>query len=116
MFKDSGNYNAPFRNLSATEIKEILDHKNGTRIIDVREEWEHKLAKIENSELMPLSSFMSHVSELDRDEELIFYCHTGVRSANVCNYLAAQGFKNLINLNGGIEAWTNEVDPSVPRY
>lgn len=116
MFRDSGNHLTAFRNLNPTEVKQILDNKNGTRLIDVREEWEHKVAKIEGSELMPLSNFMSHISELNRDDNLIFYCHTGARSANVCNYLANQGFKNLINLKGGIEAWSDEVDPSVPRY
>ncbi len=116
MFRDSGKHAAAFRNLDPVEVKLILDNKNGTRLIDVREEWEHKIAKIEDSELMPLSNFMSHITGLDKEDEFIFYCHTGVRSANVCNYLAAQGFNNLINLKGGIEAWSNEVDQSVPRY
>jgi rhodanese-related sulfurtransferase len=116
MFKDSGIHAPAFTNLGPIEVKLILDNKNGSRLIDVREEWEYKIAHIDGSELMPLSNFMSHINELDKEDELIFYCHTGVRSANVCNYLANQGFKNLINLKGGIEAWSNEVDQSVPRY
>ncbi len=116
MFRDSGNHVTAFRNLNPMEVKEILYNKNGTRLIDVREEWEYKIARIEDSELMPLSNFMKHIGELKKDDELIFYCHRGVRSANVCNYLASQGFKNLINLKGGIEAWSTEVDQSVPRY
>lgn len=116
MFRDSSKSVSGYKNSSPTEVKEILDNKNGTRLIDVREEWEYKIANIEAAELMPLSNFMSHISELNKDDKLIFYCHTGVRSANICNYLAAQGFKNLINLKGGIEAWSNEVDSLVPKY
>lgn len=105
-----------FKNLGPQEIKEILDNKNGTRLIDVREEWEHKIARIENSELMPTSIFLQFVDKLNPDDELIIYCHTGVRSASVCEFLAGKGFKNLINLKGGIEAWSKEIDHSVPRY
>ncbi len=105
-----------YRDLVPAEIKKILDNKNGTRLIDVREEWEHKTARIENSELMPLSNFMKHMQELKEEDELIFYCHTGVRSVNVCLFLAERGFKNLINLKGGIERWSNEIDPSIPHY
>ncbi len=116
MFRDSGNHAPAFSNLSPVEVKVILENKNGMRLIDVREEWEHEIAKIEGSELMPLSNFMSRINELNKDDNLIIYCHRGVRSANVCNFLANQGFKNLINLKGGIEAWSNEVDQSVPKY
>ncbi len=116
MFRDSGNYKTAYRDLSPTEVKELLEHKDGIRLIDVREEWEHKLARIENSELMPMSNFVGRAGELDKDDELVIYCHRGVRSVNVCNFLANQGFKNLINLKGGIDAWSDEVDPSVPKY
>ncbi len=116
MFKDSGNYKIAFRNLSPAEVKEILDNKNGTRLIDVREEWEHRIAKIDGSELMPLSNFMSCMGKLNKEDNLIVYCHRGMRSANVCNFLVNQGYKNLINLKGGIEAWSDEVDNSVPKY
>ena len=116
MFKDSGKHVLLYRDLDPAEVKEILDNKNGTRLIDVREEWEHKIAGIEDSELMPLSNFMKHIEDLNEDDEIIFYCHRGVRSANVCTFLAGKGYKNLINLKGGIEAWSNEIDPSIPHY
>ena len=105
-----------YRNLKPAEVKEILDKKNGTRLIDVREEWEHQFARIEGSELMPLSNFMNFIDKLNDDDEIIFYCHTGVRSVNVCNFLAEKGFKSLINLKGGIEAWSSEIDPEIPHY
>ncbi len=116
MFKDSGDHIIKFRDLNPAEVKQFLENKNGTRLIDVREEWEHKIAHLEDSELMPMSNFMQHMKELDKDDELIIYCHTGVRSANVCSFLAEKGFRNLINLKGGIEAWSVEIDPSIPRY
>ncbi len=105
-----------FKNLGPQEIKNILDNKNGARLIDVREPWEYNIARIENSELMPTSTFLQYVDILNPDDELIIYCHTGVRSANVCAFLAGKGFKNLINLKGGIDAWSKEVDPAIPRY
>jgi rhodanese-related sulfurtransferase len=116
MFRDSAKQKTVYRDLSPVEVKEILKNKNGTRLIDVREEWEYKIAHLENSELMPLSNFMHHIESLKEDNELIIYCHRGVRSANVCMFLAGKGFRNLINLRGGIEAWSNEVDKTVPRY
>lgn len=116
MFRDSGKSVSGYKNLSAAEVKEILNNKNGTRLIDVREEWEYNIANIEGSELMPLSNFVDHLSRLNKEDNLILYCHRGIRSVNTCNYLAAQGFKNLINLKGGIEAWSDEVDQSVPKY
>ncbi len=116
MFKDSAKQTNFYRDLGPAEVKEILDNKDGARLIDVREEWEHKIARIKDSELMPLSNFMKHMENLKEDEELIFYCHTGVRSTGVCRFLADKGFKNLINLKGGIEAWSNEIDQSIPRY
>ncbi len=105
-----------FRDLSPLEVKNILENKNGTRLIDVREEWEHKIVSIENSELMPVSNFLYYLDKLNEDDELIIYCHKGIRSVNVCKFLAGKGFINLINLKGGIDAWSTEIDKSLPRY
>jgi rhodanese-related sulfurtransferase len=116
MFRDSGERTVNYNDLLPSEVKKILDNKNGSRLIDVREEWEYKIAHIENSELMPMSNFIDYVEKLNKDDRLIFYCHRGIRSANVCRFLAGKGFKNLINLKGGIEAWSNEIDKSIPRY
>ena len=105
-----------YRDLDPIEVKQLLDRKNGTRLIDVREEWENKIARIENSELMPVSSFLSYIDKLKENDELIVYCHKGIRRINVCMFLAGKGFNNLINLKGGIDAWSNEIDRSLPRY
>lgn len=116
MQRDSSKNTAAYRDLNPPDVKKMLEDKKTIRLIDVREDWEYRIAHIENAELMPMSNFIKHVEKLNEDDELIVYCHTGIRSANVCRFLADKGFKNLVNLRGGIEAWSNEIDQSVPRY
>lgn len=87
------------------------------RLIDVREPSEHALARIEGSELRPLGGILSWHRELPSPtEEIVLYCHHGMRSERACQILAAQGFTNVHNLAGGIDAWSLSIDPSVPRY
>ena len=96
--------------LKPQDVKNILNKNGSIRLIDVREEWENKIARIQNSELMPLSNFKETSKKLNKDNWLIIYCHHGIRSANACYYLEALGFENLINLEGGIDAWSRQVD------
>jgi rhodanese-related sulfurtransferase len=87
------------------------------RLVDVREPWEHALASLPGAELRPLSEMADWWQELDPEQEIVFYCHTGRRSGMVCEYLSrAEGFHHVLNLEGGIDAWSREVDPLVPRY
>ncbi len=102
--------------LSPLHIKKILDSGEKIRLIDVREVWEYEIARIENSELMSLSEFEKHAGLLNQDDKIIVYCHRGVRSLRVCNYLVNAGFGNVINLKGGIYAWSMEVDNTIPVY
>lgn len=104
------------RQMSPSEVKNVLEKNGNVRLIDVREKWEYDLAKIENCELMPLSSFSDHLEKLKPEDSLIIYCHTGVRSYHVCSFLAENGFTNVSNLEGGIKAWSLQVDPTVPLY
>lgn len=104
------------QNLNPVQIKEILESDEKIRLIDVREEWEYQIAKIPGSELMPLSRFIQYVPLLDPNEKIIVYCHRGVRSLNACYYLTNVGFKSIINLNGGIDAWANEIDGNISKY
>lgn len=104
------------QNLSPSEIKEILDNEKNIRLVDVREEWEYKIANLEKAELMPMSNFDGHLSKLHPNEKIIVYCHHGTRSYAVCNYLIGNGFKNVINLRGGINSWSEEIDDSIPVY
>ena len=102
--------------LRPEEAKILLDKDKNIRLIDVREDWENHRSKINNSELMPLSRFVEVSKGLKRDDKIMIYCHHGVRSLQVCYYLEKIGFGNIINLEGGIDAWAKEVDVSVPVY
>jgi rhodanese-related sulfurtransferase len=82
----------------------------------VREPYEHSLAKLDGSVLIPLGTLPQSLEKLDRDVEIVAYCHHGMRSADAVGFLLQQGFTNVKNLVGGIDAWSVQVDPSVPRY
>lgn len=85
-------------------------------IIDVREPWEFEIAHIPGAQLLPGSTLASADVGFLRDRAVVLYCHTGVRSAQWMNWLRSRGFNRISHLRGGIEAWSTEVDPSVPRY
>lgn len=102
--------------ISPAELKERMERNDAFDLIDVREEEEYEIARIEGARLLPLSRFPEWADKLDREAEMVFMCHHGIRSAQVCAYLAREGFKRLYNLSGGIDAWSWEVDPGVPRY
>jgi rhodanese-related sulfurtransferase len=102
--------------LSASEAAALL--KDGkTRLIDVREPWEFATAHVEGSVLIPMGDIPARAhQELDPEEHLVIMCHHGARSMNVAVWLRNQGFEQAQSLRGGIDAWSAEVDPSVPRY
>lgn len=85
-------------------------------LLDVREAFERELAVVEPSLHIPMDEVPSRLGEIPRDRPVIVYCHTGVRSAVVASFLEHRGFRNVANLGGGIDAWSIEVDPNVPRY
>lgn len=106
-----------YQNLTTAQVKQKLDHGDTFRLIDVREEEEHAIARIEGAELLPLSRAQEWLAELSPDEELVFFCHVGGRSQQVASYLAYErGFTNVANMLGGIEDWSLRIDPSIPRY
>ena len=102
--------------ISSTDAAALL--KDGkARLIDVREPWEFATAKIDGSVLIPMGDVPARAhQELDPDERLVVLCHQGVRSMNVTVWLRNQGFENAQSLRGGIDTWSAEVDPKVPRY
>lgn len=102
--------------ISPAELKERMTRGEELQVIDVREPFEYEVARVEGARLLPLSRFPEWADTLDPEAETVFMCHHGVRSAQVCAYLARQGFKRLYNLAGGIDRWSCEVDKSVPRY
>lgn len=105
------------KEISATELKQRLDGGEDIQIIDVREPNECEVARLENSKLIPLGEIGSRVSEIDPARETIVYCQKGgSRSAEAIAALQRAGFEGrLLNLKGGITAWSNEVDPSMPK-
>jgi rhodanese-related sulfurtransferase len=98
-------------------VKAALASGAPLRLIDVREPAEHAVAKIEGAELIPMRSIPQHLQNLDDgDGLLIVFCHHGVRSLSVVDWLRRQGVGNCQSMAGGIDRWSLEVDPSVPRY
>jgi len=102
--------------ISPKELKARLDKGDRLVLVDVREEWEYSLAKLDNSILIPLGTLPQSLTRLDRDSEIIAICHHGMRSADATDFLLQQGFPNVKNLVGGIDAWSVQVDVTIPRY
>jgi adenylyltransferase/sulfurtransferase len=102
--------------ITPKELKARLDKGDKLVLIDVREPWEFALAKLTGSVLIPLDTLPQSLDKLDRQAEIIAYCHHGMRSADATGFLVQQGFPNVKNLIGGIDAWSAQIDPSVPRY
>ena len=102
--------------ISCTELKARLDRGEPIVVIDVREPYEAEIAKIPCARLIPLADLPDRCSELDPDAEIVLHCRSGVRSLKALRLLQSRGFRRLKNLRGGILAWADEVDPSVPKY
>jgi rhodanese-related sulfurtransferase len=102
--------------ITPSELKARLDKGDKLVLLDVREQWEFDLAKLNGSTLIPLGTLPQSLSRLNRESEIIAICHHGMRSADATNLLLQQGFPNVKNLIGGIDAWSAQVDGSVPRY
>jgi len=85
-------------------------------VIDVREPWEWNTARLAMARHIPLNTFARAAAELEPSDEIVLYCHHGMRSLAAANYLAAHGFTRLWNLSGGIDRFAIEGDPTIPRY
>ncbi len=108
---------AQIQDVSATELNDYLAlTKDTPRLLDVREPWEFEIAHIKGSELVPINSIPDELPRFDPEQELIVICHHGIRSMQVCKYLASSGFSKLVNLRGGIDAWAREIDTQLPTY
>lgn len=106
-----------FEDITAPELKQKLDAKEDFQLIDVRQPNEYEFARIEGAKLIPLGEIISRMKELDPDREAIILCKMGGRSAKAIEVLLQSGYTGkLRNLRGGITAWSNEVDPKVPKY
>ena len=103
--------------ITASELKQRLDNGDDIQIIDVREPAEVAVARIPNSTHIPLGQVLNRMSEIDPARETVVHCKMGGRSSRAIEALTRAGFQGkLTNLKGGITAWSNDVDPSVPKY
>ena len=103
--------------ITATELKQRLDNGDDIQIVDVREDSEVAIGRIPNSIHIPLAQVLNRMNEIDPTRETVVHCKMGGRSARAIAALKQAGFTgNLLNLTGGIIAWSNDVDPSVPKY
>jgi len=103
--------------ITVEQLNAKLDAGETPRIIDVREPSEYSIARIPHAELKPLGQILQWAQELGNlEQEIILHCHHGMRSHRAAEFLAANGFTNVYNLSGGIDAWSTRIDPSVSRY
>ena len=104
------------KELSVQELKELKDTKADFQLIDVREPYEYEICHLDG-ELIPMGDVLDHVDKIARDKKVVVYCRSGKRSASVVRALEqAHGFDNLYNLEGGVLSWSDEIDPSMPKY
>lgn len=96
--------------------KELKNSGIAHILLDVRQDWETKKAKLEGSTHIPLTDLLDQIDELNKSDKIIVYCHHGVRSMNACLFLRELGFEDVLSLVGGIDEWSHSVDPSIPTY
>ena len=102
--------------MSAHELKQKMDAREPFELIDVREGFEYEIARIDGARLIPLGEIAERADELPRDRPIVVHCHSGRRSAEAVRLLQQRGFGNIYNLDGGIDAWSDQIDPGVPKY
>tara|TARA_B100001123_G_C14599469_1_gene745225 strand:- start:7 stop:336 length:330 start_codon:yes stop_codon:yes gene_type:complete len=103
-------------NIQPSEVQSLRDKGEEFIFLDVREDEELEIAKISNSMHIPMGDVPSKINLLDDDIPIVVFCHHGQRSAMVTQFLRQLDFFDVKNMQGGIEAWANEIDPNIPRY
>jgi rhodanese-related sulfurtransferase len=104
------------KEISTLQLKAMLEAASPPAVLDVREDWEWQRAHLDGARHLPMSQVPGRLSEIDRERDLVVMCHHGGRSRQIVLFLEQQGFDRVLNLRGGIDAWSREVDPSVPTY
>ena len=102
--------------ITIREVNALREQGELFQLLDIREEWERNLVKVDGSLFIPMDQLPLRIAELDKTDKIVIYCHTGVRSAAVTAYLMGQGFEDVNNMAGGIDAWAREIDSSLPLY
>ena len=102
--------------ISVAELQKKKKAGEPFLLIDVREPWEYETCRIEGAQLIPMRTIPANLQRLDVDQDVICYCHHGQRSLDVAAWLRGQGVESAQSLAGGIDRWSMEIDPAVPRY
>jgi rhodanese-related sulfurtransferase len=102
--------------ISPQDLKARLDRHEAPLLLDVRQDWETQLCRLPNAVHIPIEEIELRVDELSAQDDIVVYCHQGVRSAAVAEYLRSLGFTSVRNLSGGLDAWARTIDPSMRRY
>lgn len=102
--------------MTARELRAAVDSGKRPVLLDVREPFEYALCHLEASTLIPVEELSDRMGELNKDSEIVVYCHVGIRSTGAVRQLRGAGFRNVKNLQGGIDAWASDIDPKMPRY
>ena len=102
--------------ISVNELKRKMDAREAFKLVDVREPFEYEIARIDGAQLIPLGEIAERAGELQREQQIVVHCHSGTRSAQAVRLLQHRGFNNVYNLEGGIDAWSDQIDSSVPKY
>jgi len=102
--------------MTPQDLKTRLNGPGAPLLLDVRQDWETKLCRLPNAVHIPIEEIELRTDELNPEDEIVVYCHQGVRSAAVANFLRGLGFKSVTNLAGGLDAWARTVDPGMRRY
>jgi rhodanese-related sulfurtransferase len=109
--------NVPAIEIDPSEVKRRLDAGEKIRMVDVREPFEHQQAHIAGAELIPMRAVPQSLESLRAGTaQLVLFCHHGMRSLQVAQWLRRQGFEDSVSMAGGIDRWSLEIDPTVPRY
>jgi rhodanese-related sulfurtransferase len=98
------------------QVSERLERGDKFLFVDVREKWEHETSRIEGAVLIPLREIPENLQRLAGAREIVFFCHHGMRSLDAAAWARSQGVEGAQSMSGGIDRWTTEVDPLVPRY
>lgn len=104
------------RSISPTEAQKLLAAQPGTKFLDAREPWELKICTLPNSKPLTAEILDEILNSPDKNQPILLYCHFGVRSLDAATFLADRGFRNVHVVQGGIDAWSTQVDPNIPKY
>lgn len=106
------------KQISVAELKRMLDAGEPVYLVDVRQPWEHDTARLGDHVLVPLDQLAERADEVSPPPgaQIVCYCHHGVRSINAAVMLERAGFRDVASLAGGIDLWSREIDPKIPRY